>query len=56
MVKKKVDSLLKRIFKESFAILTEFSRALSEANKTMSSEYKRALKSGETRDKHMGDL
>jgi hypothetical protein len=43
-------------FKALFNILTNLSRYLSEEKITMSSAYKRTLKSGEARDKHMGDM
>jgi hypothetical protein len=55
-VKNEAESLVERIFKALFNILTDLPRNLSEENKTISLAYKRALKSRENRDEHMRQL
>jgi len=55
MVKNATESKGECLLKASFKISEDLIRDLLEENKTMSSAYRRILKSGETIDRQMGD-
>jgi len=56
IVKNAVDKEVESCFKALFNVKADISRDLLEENSTISSAYSKTWKSGESRDKQMGDM